>query len=137
MPTPIAIAVVIDPKGLVLIGQRPAGVELAGMWEFPGGKIEPGETPEGAAKRECLEETGLTVAPTRCYSPEVHEYAHGAVELHFVWCLPYGLSFDPRGPYRWVPLKELPNYEFPAGNRRMIELLLAPPADDEDDSAGE
>ncbi|MEX2027030.1 MAG: (deoxy)nucleoside triphosphate pyrophosphohydrolase [Pirellulaceae bacterium] len=126
MPTPIAIAVVIDPKGLVLIGQRPAGVALAGYWEFPGGKMEPGEMPDAAAKRECLEETGLTVAPYRRYLPEVHEYEHGAVELNFVWCLPHGSSFVPREPYQWVPIAELRHYEFPAGNRRMIELLQTP-----------
>lgn len=129
--TRIAIAVVIDYEGRVLIGQRPAGAALAGLWEFPGGKIEPGETPEMAAKRECLEETGLTVAPHRCYPPEVHHYEHGSVALNFVWCLPYGSSFEPRGEYRWVPIRELPKYAFPAGNRRTIELLLA--GDDEQD----
>jgi 8-oxo-dGTP diphosphatase len=132
MPTRIAIAVVIDYEERVLIGQRPEGVPLAGLWEFPGGKMEPGERPEAAAKRECFEETGLTVAPHRCYPPEVHEYEHGAVELNFVWCLPYGSSFEPRGGYQWIPIKELPHYEFPAGNRRTIELLLAGEEDDEE-----
>lgn len=132
MPTRIAIAVVIDYEERVLIGQRPAGVPLAGLWEFPGGKIEPGETPEMAAKRECLEETGLTVAPHRCYLPVVHEYQHGAVELNFVGCLPCGSSFEPKGGYQWVPIQDLPNYEFPAGNRRMIELLLAGPDEGDD-----
>jgi 8-oxo-dGTP diphosphatase len=133
MTTRIAIAVVIDYEERVLIGLRPVGVALAGYWEFPGGKIEPGETPEDAAKRECLEETGLTVAPYRRSLPEVHQYEHGSVELNFVWCLPYGSSFEVREPYRWVRLEELPNYEFPAGNRRIIEQLLSPP-DEEDDS---
>jgi 8-oxo-dGTP diphosphatase len=130
--TRIAIAVVIDYEGRVLIGQRPEGVPLAGSWEFPGGKIETGETPEAAAKRECLEETGLTVAPHRRYPPETHEYSHGTVELNFVWCLPQGSSLEPRGGYQWVPIEELPNYEFPAGNRRMIELLLADPGEEND-----
>ena len=126
-PTRIAIAVVIDPEGRVLIGRRPEGVPLAGMWEFPGGKMEPGETPEMSAQRECLEETGLTVAPHRRYLPQVHEYEHGAVELNFVWCLPHGSSLALRDGYRWVSIQELSRYEFPSGNRRMIELLLAGP----------
>src|SRR5437764_2006476 len=60
MPTPIAVAVV-EKDGHFLVGQRPEGVSLAGLWEFPGGKIEPGESPEAAAVRECLEETGVDV----------------------------------------------------------------------------
>ena len=59
-PTPIAVAVV-EHDGRYLVGQRPAHVPLGGFWEFPGGKVERGETPEAAAIRECLEETGLTV----------------------------------------------------------------------------
>lgn len=59
MPTPIAIAVV-QHADQFLIGQRPAGLVLSGYWEFPGGKIQLGETPEAAAVRECLEETGLS-----------------------------------------------------------------------------
>ena len=58
LATPIAIAVVLH-NDCVLIGVRPAGATLAGLWEFPGGKIEAGETPNEAAERECLEETGL------------------------------------------------------------------------------
>jgi mutator protein MutT len=131
MTTRIAIAVVIDYEERVLIGQRPEGVPLAGLWEFPGGKMEPGETPEMAAQRECLEETGLTAAPHRCYPPEVHHYLHGAVELNFVWCLPCGSSFEPRDPYRWVTIAELTNYEFPSGNQRTIERLLASESEDE------
>ena len=60
MPTDIAIAVV-EQHGQFLIGQRPADVALGGLWEFPGGKVEPGELPVNAAIRECLEETGLVV----------------------------------------------------------------------------
>ena len=123
--TPIAIAVVIDAENNVLIGQRPEGVPLAGLWEFPGGKMEVGETPEIAAQRECLEETGLQVAPHRRYPAEVHQYDHGAVELNFVFCLPYGPSFAPRSPYQWVPIGELSRYEFPAGNRRILAMLTA------------
>ena len=130
MTTRIAIAVVIDQQERVLIGPRPEGVPQAGLWEFPGGKIEPGETPEMAATRECLEETGLTIAPRRRSNSEVHQYAHGTVELNFVWCLPCGSSNAVRQPYRWVPVSELPSYEFPAGNRRTIKLLLSSPADE-------
>src|SRR5881275_3042575 len=87
MPTPIAIAVV-EHDGRFLVGQRPAGVPLAGLWEFPGGKIEPGESPEAAAVRECLEETGIRVESLFRYPTIVHDYAHDRVELFFIACRP-------------------------------------------------
>jgi 8-oxo-dGTP diphosphatase len=133
--TPIAIAVV-EHQSRFLIGQRPAGVPLAGLWEFPGGKIEEGETPEEAAVRECREETGLTVASVGCYGWKTYTYGHGKVELRFVACVPCDPSQVPVPPYRWVERAQLRDYEFPGGNRRMIQLLLGP-ADAEDESRSE
>src|SRR5262245_435828 len=125
MPTPIAIAVV-EHEGRFLIGQRPAGVPLAGLWEFPGGKVQAGETPEEAAVRECREETGLIVEPVFRYLTHTHEYGQGRVELHFIACRPSEhreLSAKP--PFCWVERKSLQNYEFPAGNREIIARLYA------------
>ena len=122
MPTPIAIAVV-EHDGRFLVGQRPDGVPLAGLWEFPGGKIEPGETPAQAAVRECLEETGLVVEAIGEYPASEHHYAHGRVQLHFIACR----LFDPvtpiRDSYRWIPRQELKDYAFPEGNRPLLETL--------------
>ena len=70
-PTRIAIAVV-EHAGRYLIGRRPDGVPLAGLWEFPGGKVQLSETAEQAAERECLEETGLEVAVGEAYPAVVH-----------------------------------------------------------------
>ncbi|HEX5105197.1 MAG TPA: (deoxy)nucleoside triphosphate pyrophosphohydrolase [Pirellulaceae bacterium] len=123
MPTPIAIAVV-EHEGRFLIGQRPAGVPLAGLWEFPGGKIQPGETPEAAAVRECLEETGLAVQPLFRYPDHEQHYDHGSVQLHFIACLPAASALpNPRPPFRWVNRQHLAEYHFPAGNRGILELL--------------
>jgi 8-oxo-dGTP diphosphatase len=125
MPIPIAIAVV-EHDGRFLIGQRPAGVPLAGLWEFPGGKIQPGETPEAAAVRECLEETGLSVEPLFCYPTYVHQYKHGSVELRFIACRPFGPS--PRtltSTFRWVSRDELLRYEFPEGNLGLLQQIAA------------
>jgi 8-oxo-dGTP diphosphatase len=124
MSTPIAIAVV-EHAGCFLIGQRPAGVPLAGLWEFPGGKIEPGETPEAAAVREAFEETGLAVEPLFRYPSHTHEYDHGTVELHFIGCRP--VSKTPvlsHGPYRWAPRGELSKFTFPEGNGPILQLLI-------------
>jgi 8-oxo-dGTP diphosphatase len=125
--TPISIAVV-EWNDCFLIGQRPAGVPLAGLWEFPGGKVMPGESPAEAAVRECSEETGLTVQVVGTYSDELETYDHGTVHLHFFRCRAIDASSEPpsaRPPYRWVKRAELCDYDFPSGNRRLLELLMA------------
>jgi mutator protein MutT len=124
MPIPIAIAVV-EQDGRFLIGQRPASAALAGLWEFPGGKIEPGETAEEAAVRECQEETGIEVEPLFRYSLHDEDYAHGRVQLHFIGCRPLGESIAPQPPFRWVSREELNRYEFPTGNAEILKLLAA------------
>ncbi|MCO6457577.1 MAG: (deoxy)nucleoside triphosphate pyrophosphohydrolase [Pirellulaceae bacterium] len=118
----IAIAVVRH-EGQVLIGQRPAGVPLAGLWEFPGGKLQPGESVEAAAVRECLEETGLEVLPESHLADISDQYAHGAVHLTFIACRPLDPAQTPAAPFRWVPLAELRDYEFPEANGSVLAML--------------
>jgi len=122
MPTPIAIAVV-EHEGRFLIGQRPPGVPLAGLWEFPGGKILPSETPEAAAVRECMEETGLTVEPVRRYLDQLQQYDHGEVQLFFIACRLVGERAEPQSPFEWIPQADLCRYTFPAGNAGLLQLL--------------
>jgi 8-oxo-dGTP diphosphatase len=125
MATPIAIAVV-EQAGSFLIGQRPPGTALAGLWEFPGGKIEPGESAEAAAVRECLEETGLAVEPLFRYPQHVQQYDHDRVQLSFVACrLSPATQSVPREPFRWVARQELAKYDFPVGNRGLLQQLQA------------
>ena len=119
----IAIAVV-QHQGRYLIGQRPSGKPLAGKWEFPGGKILPGETAEVSAARECLEETGLGVLVVAPFPEIVHQYAHGKVHLHFFSCSPIDSAVEPREPFRWVEAAELGEYEFPEANRVLVAFLL-------------
>ncbi|HEV3024500.1 MAG TPA: (deoxy)nucleoside triphosphate pyrophosphohydrolase [Pirellulales bacterium] len=119
----IAVAVV-EHDGRFLIGQRPSGVALAGLWEFPGGKVEPGETSAAAAARECLEETGLAIEVGEPYPAVVHQYEHGKVVLEFFACRAVDPSQSPQPPFRWVTHLELAGYPFPAANAGLIELLL-------------
>ena len=66
----VVAAALVDDEGRVLVQQRPAGRMMAGLWEFPGGKVEPGETPEAALIRELAEELGITVEPA-CLAPAI------------------------------------------------------------------
>ena len=74
----------IDGRGRVLIAQRPAGKNLAGGWEFPGGKLEPGEEPTQGLARELREEIGITIRDPRPLLRVRHRYAHGRILLD-VW----------------------------------------------------
>ena len=119
----IAVAVV-ERDDFFLVGPRPSHVPLAGLWEFPGGKVEAGETPAAAAVRECREETGLDVEVVAPYPRSTESYSHGTVDLHFFACRPVDTAQPPREPFRWVPRAELSKLEFPTGNRELIRLLL-------------
>ncbi len=81
--TRVAAAVILRPDGRVLLAQRPAGKPYAGYWEFPGGKLEPGETPAHAVARELHEELGLTVRRAAPWFTQEFVYPHAHVELNF------------------------------------------------------
>ena len=121
----IAVAVV-EREGRYLIGLRPAGAELAGYWEFPGGKVRAGESPADAARRECREETGLAVRVIGNYATVEHDYPHGRLRLHFFACIPVGSggpSQETPERFRWVTAAELGGYRFPPANEVVLRLL--------------
>ena len=121
----IAVAVVAH-DGRYLIGLRPEGVPLAGYWEFPGGKIRPGESPADAVVRECLEETGLSVRVVGEYPQATYDYEHAAVCLHFFACEPLlspSSALTPR--LRWATAAELGEYRFPPANAALLARLRA------------
>lgn len=91
----VAAAVILKPDGQVLLAQRPVGKVYAGWWEFPGGKLEPGETPRHALDRELHEELGLTVRRASPWLVRRFQYEHAHVELHFFRVLAF--DGDPVG----------------------------------------
>jgi 8-oxo-dGTP diphosphatase len=81
--TEVAVGVLIDASGAFLLTSRPLGKVYAGFWEFPGGKLEPGETVEQALRRELEEEIGLTIGPAPVWRDALVDYPHALVRLHF------------------------------------------------------
>jgi 8-oxo-dGTP diphosphatase len=122
MPLQIAVAVV-ENDGQFLIGLRPDGVPLAGLWEFPGGKVEPGETSENAAIRECLEEAGLTVRIIGEYPPASHSYQHATAHLRFFACELTHPPDELPARFRWVTPAELCQYSFPPANAELLKQV--------------
>ena len=83
MPVDVAVGILIKPNGDVLLAQRPAGKPYAGYWEFPGGKVEPGEAILAALRREFMEELGIEIVDAEPWCGIGHVYAHAHVRLHF------------------------------------------------------
>jgi 8-oxo-dGTP diphosphatase len=82
-PVEVAVGVLIRPDGAFLLTSRPAGKVYAGYWEFPGGKVEPGESIEAALARELHEELGLAVGACERWRVELMSYEHARVRLNF------------------------------------------------------
>ena len=83
-PVDVAVGVLIAPDGRFLLTSRPEGKVYAGYWEFPGGKVEAGETVEAALARELHEELGITIGPGVPWQVEIVDYPHALVRLHFL-----------------------------------------------------
>ncbi|MES2189245.1 MAG: NUDIX domain-containing protein [Pseudomonadota bacterium] len=79
----VAVGVLLQPNGDFLLTSRPAGKVYEGYWEFPGGKLEAGETVEQALRRELQEEIGITIAAVHAWKVEMVDYPHALVKLHF------------------------------------------------------
>lgn len=120
-------AAVIWREGRVLITQRPPGGPLGLQWEFPGGKIEPGESAEAAIVRELAEELGVAAIAKEILSVQQHDYAHGtAVEIVFVRCeLGEALMAPGAGVHRhrWVLPAEIPVDQVLEGDRAFVRAL--------------
>ena len=118
------VAAVIERGGLILITRRPAGSHLAGLWEFPGGKPDPGETFEDALRREITEELGATVIVGERIETVEWEYPDKRVRILFFRC---GIDGEPSPlegqEMAWVAPVDLPSYAFPAADAVLVERL--------------
>ena len=115
----VAVGVVSNAQGEILIAYRPESVHQGNRWEFPGGKLELGETALAALIRELKEELGLTVKRARLLIAINHQYSDLRVKL-WVWKVDefVGLVCSNEGQViRWVPVETLKHYSFPAANK--------------------
>ena len=121
----VAIGVVIAEKG-VLICQRPATGKFPGLWEFPGGKIEPPESPADCVRRELKEELNIEVEITQTLETLQHDYGDFAVVIHPFLCRQTGGEVRAIAcqQFRWIPAARLSDYSFPEANRPLLDKLI-------------
>ncbi len=107
------------------MGKRRHGT-FAGIWEFPGGKIEPGETPEECLKRELREELGVDAQIGAFFAANTHDYPHAAIELLCYRAEITSGAFILRdhSEIRWVSIERLPEYNVPDADRPIVEKLI-------------
>lgn len=118
----VACAVVVDRLGRVLATRRAPGKgPRGGLWEFPGGKLEPGETPGQAAARELREELGLDIEPLQGIEPVEHRYPDIAIRLHPVVARPLGgVAFlTDHDDLQWVAAADLPTLPWAAADMQV------------------
>ncbi|MER8430892.1 8-oxo-dGTP diphosphatase MutT [Mesorhizobium caraganae] len=124
----VAACALVDADGRVLLAQRPEGKQLAGLWEFPGGKVEPGETPEQCLIRELQEEIGIeTDIP--CLAPLTfasHSYDDFHLLMPLFVCRRFrGIAQPKEGQVlKWVRPKQMRDYPMPPADAPLIQFLI-------------
>ncbi|TMV07143.1 8-oxo-dGTP diphosphatase MutT [Ruegeria sediminis] len=123
----VSAVALIDVDGRVLLAQRPEGKSMAGLWEFPGGKVEPGETPEAALIRELEEELGINTWAS-CLAPLTFA-SHGYDDFHLLMplfaCRKWeGIPHSREGQaLKWARVSELRDYPMPPADIPLIPIL--------------
>lgn len=118
---------IIKRDGKYLLGKRPIGKSLGGHWEFIGGKIEPGETPEEALARECIEELALEIVNPSIRTSVVHEYPDRTINLTLIDCSPAEGS-EPKAleheELGWFPQEEMQTLNFCPADAELLPVLF-------------
>jgi len=118
-------AALIEREGRYLITRRYADAHQGGLWEFPGGKREPGETLESCVQREVREELGIEITHPTLFTVLRHDYPGKSVELHFFSCSVLHGKAHSLGcaDFRWVKPEELAQFEFPPADAPIVQSL--------------
>ena len=121
----VVVAAVIEQNGRFLVAKRLEGTHLAGCWEFPGGKVHDGETPEAALAREIAEELGCEILDLREIFNTAHNYPERTVELSFYRGELVGAPQAALGQeLRWITRDEFGSLEFPPADAELISGLI-------------
>jgi len=121
----VAAGVIFNPKGELLIAKRSNHQHQGGLWEFPGGKIETGETAQHALARELFEEVGISVSASEPLIRIAHDYADKSVVLD-VWVITAfeGTAQGKEGQeVRWIDPQEMDQFDFPAANASIVSAI--------------
>ena len=123
----VSAVALIDRDGRVLLAQRPEGKSMAGLWEFPGGKLEEGETPEAALVRELHEELGIEIWDS-CLAPLTfasHKYEDFHLLMPLYACRKWSGIVQPKEgqTLKWVAARDLSKYPMPAADLPLIPIL--------------
>jgi mutator protein MutT len=124
----VVAAAIIRKDQHILLTKRPPKVHLENLWEFPGGKVEPGESLEAALRRELREELDIEAEVLDEFFTTTHHYPTKSVELHFFNCtIASGeLRAIEVAEFRWVKPSDLHAYEFPEADRELVDRLARP-----------
>jgi len=122
--TIIVTAAIVEDHGRYFVTRRLKGTHLEDLWEFPGGKIEPGESLADGLRRELKEELGTDVEIGEEIFAVTHHYPDRSVELHFLACTFLNAPVPMLGQeMRWVPREELRSLQFPPADEELIRVL--------------
>jgi A/G-specific adenine glycosylase len=121
----IGVGLIVNESGQLLIALRPEDAMLGGLWEFPGGKKEKGESIEKTVARELQEELGVEVRVLDKFMQLKHAYSHFRITLYAYWCTIVSGSPEPKSSrqIKWVSLDEIDQYPFPKANKVLVESL--------------
>ncbi|MEB3103548.1 8-oxo-dGTP diphosphatase MutT [Ferviditalea candida] len=121
----VAAAIIENEQGQILIARRRAGKSQAGLWEFPGGKLEPGESAEACLRRELLEEMNIVIAPYAYFGVNKHDYGSFQIRLiaYHAAFVQGEIRLTDHDEYRWAARSELKHYTFAPADVPFVEQL--------------